>query len=216
MAQAVRDEQYKRYYYAMMKKMFATMIDVNDYHSYEAFVLNAGGTFFYLQNQDLQNRYPDLMDIIDDLVMYSVLKLKKAPLFNTYYNEETLIKHVLDGKLHPLFQEWCEEFYEGAYKEWVLDEYAIPKKDCPNVRKLASLMLLDLGLVELTNPSDAIVLARLKSKNLNHTPAAPRGDTKPTNFPPVIRPAATPERPANQPAEPAHAHTSRTAPDFTI
>ncbi len=159
-AQVLRDEQYKKYYYFVMKNLYG-FIDLNDYHSYENFVAYYG-MFFYLQNQSLQNRYPDGIDLLADRGYYYFLKAMGQPVFAEYYNEGTLIESVTSGLLHPLFQLWCEEFYEGAYDQWVLDEYSSVKENAPDVLALAKLFLLDLGLVELTQPLAENILAQVK------------------------------------------------------
>jgi len=160
MAQTVRDEEYKRYYYNIMRE-FYPYIDPNDYHSYENFVATYAG-FFYLQNESLQNRFPDGADLLLDRFAYFVLaRIGGEPAFSRCYNEKTLVKSVICGQLHPLFQQWCEEFYPGAYTEWVLDEYSLVNDSSIDVEALAILMLLDLGMAELTHPLATEVLERL-------------------------------------------------------
>jgi hypothetical protein len=164
-AQVLRDERFKRYYYHVMNKLYG-FLDPNDYHSYENFAA-IYGQFFYLQNQSIQNRYPDGMDLLCDWGHYYFLKfiMPDQPHFSDVYNETTLIESVISGHLHLLFIEWCNEFYPGAYEEWILDEYSQVKEFCPDVQALAKLMLLDMGLVELTHPLEVEVIERLQTNS---------------------------------------------------
>ena len=170
-AQSVREDEFKKYYYKIrpfLRQYYAATYDLgyllledkNDYHAYELFA-NDFGAAFYLQNESLSRRFRGLYRIVDDYInTYIFFPLlgavfKSKCLFSDYYNDECLIDAAVDGKgkLHLIFQEWCNAVYPEAYMELLLDEdlYPVDKKD-PKIRAMAKLMLLDLNLVELTEP----------------------------------------------------------------
>ncbi len=173
-AQSIREDEFKKYYYAMrpcIQKYYGVTMDVgylllkdkNDYHAYEFFAKDYGA-FFYLQNESLSKRARGLYAIVEDYVnTYIFLPLiqkayggpKTKPLFSDYYNDECLINAAVDGqgKLHLIFKDWCNSMYPEAYTDLLFDEdlYPLSKSD-PNIRAMARLMLLDLGLVELKEP----------------------------------------------------------------
>ena len=178
-AQSIREDVFKKYYYAMrpcVQTWYANTMDVgylllkdkNDYHAYELFAKNYGA-FFYLQNESLSKRARGLYTILEDyfntyIFLPFVQKAygqkayggpKTKPLFSDYYNDECLINAAVDGKgkLHLIFKEWCNSIYPEAYIDLLFDDdlYPVSQND-PNVRAMARLMLLDLGLVELKEP----------------------------------------------------------------
>ncbi len=170
LAQSVREDQFKKYYYHTLPMLrnylksigspgYLLSADRNDYHAYENFAVQYGG-FFYLQNQSLSIRVRDPIDILMDyLNKYGILKvIGPKCLFSDHYNGECLIDAVVDGrgKLHKVFQEWCSTLYPGetgAYIDFLFDDDMMPlSEDTSHIRALAKLMLLDLGLVELTEP----------------------------------------------------------------
>lgn len=170
-AQSLREDKFRAYYYEVLPKIrklqayslnlgYFLSADKDDYHTYEDFALNYGG-YFYLQNQSLSQRVRSLFDVFMDYVnTYGFLKVIGSNcLFSDHYHEACLIDAVVDGKgkLHLIFKAWCESLYPDAYHDVMLDEDLFPvKKDDVNLRALAKMMLLDLGLVELTQPYEKL------------------------------------------------------------
>ena len=166
-AQEAREACFKTYYYGMqdtwramlagMPQLRALTTDINDFNAYELFALNFG-RYLYLPNQKLQSTERQPMDMVADYLVKSQMKdLSELghTLFSDDYTPVFLINQALDarGKLHLIFQEWCNStFYNNAYNDLFFDEDQFPVNRNSRQETLAALMLLDLGLIELTQP----------------------------------------------------------------
>jgi hypothetical protein len=162
MAQSLREEQFRNYYYKVIPHLQKkhtglkwTFQDIHDYHSYEIFVSFAGSSY-YLRNPALQQTTRNVFKIIGEYGLQYLLSNQELmrglsrPFFSDYYNSEQLVHDILQGKLHKLFQTWCETTCPGSYERFVWDaENLSVRKQSPDAMRLAELMLLDLGLVEL-------------------------------------------------------------------
>lgn len=150
-AQSVREKAFRTYYFTLSKQLnLDKVFDLDDYHTYEN-VVALFGCNFYLRNSSLSQRVRSLNDFLIEKY-YSYVVLANITKFSDDYDVAFLLDEVLNGKLHPSFQVWCERIYPDCYNEIILDEYFMVDMDNPNVKKLALLMLLDCGLVELAEP----------------------------------------------------------------
>jgi hypothetical protein len=160
MTQTVRENAFRQYYYktaATLKSVpgyFQSMWDdVNDYHTYEDFV-NFFGSNFYLRNPALMMRFRTVFDIFQDrFYFYYLNALMPELIFSNFYNKDYLIKETVnaDGKLHPLFLNWCEEKFPSCYETIVYDEYYLLNTG-ESLDALAELMLLDMNVLGLSHP----------------------------------------------------------------
>lgn len=149
--QAVREDAFRTYYYKLCEILqYKKIFDVNDYHTYENFVA-VYGSFFYLRNSSLSQRVRDIGDVIDEKIFSHLLADRKIS-FSDFYSEKFLINEVLNGKLHQVFMAWCAEIYPDCYREMIVDEYSFVKSNDLDVQALAKLMLIDCGIIELTEP----------------------------------------------------------------
>ncbi|NDH09445.1 MAG: hypothetical protein EBY16_07525 [Gammaproteobacteria bacterium] len=161
--QDIKSEEFRKCYYKIMghAKKLPQLLDVvdnggnfysllqpdsTDFHSYENFVL-AYGPNFYLNNSSYSIRFRGLKDIILDMNR-SLLPVR----FADFYNHDLLIKEVIEGKLSADFVQWCQSFYPNAYQDMCLDEDSWFDKNNPNLKALATLMLLDCNIIQFKTP----------------------------------------------------------------
>jgi hypothetical protein len=140
---------------------------VDDYHTYEIFVQMFGANF-YLRNPTLTLRYRTTREIYREKTVHLTLSkfdfTDEKMLFSQTYNAAYLVDQVLrpESKLHNIFIRWCQEHFPSGYENIIYDDDYLLKKE-PPTKALAELMLLDLGIVELT---DAYPLAEVPSPEL--------------------------------------------------
>lgn len=160
--QAVREAAFRRYYYhaakllknknPVFKKIFE---DLDDYHTYELFVKLFGANF-YLRNPTLTLRYRTTQEIYRDKTVHMSLSrlhfTDEKMLFSQTYNAAYLVDQVLrpESKLHTVFIRWCREHFPSGYENIVYDDDHWLKNG-PQIKALAELMLLDLGILELND-----------------------------------------------------------------
>jgi len=194
-AQSIREEQFRAYYYAIMTQLqhhlpVSQLLwdDIRDHYTYEYFVTQFG-SFYYLRNPELQTSQRTFSDIIHNTAWYYLLStdtikhvLKKS-LFSDYYNSETLVHEILEGKLHEFFRTWCEETYPGSYDAFVWDDDNLSvKTKSTQAIKLAELMLLDLGLVESQKETTHHAFNHKKQNALFDLSFFNQGATSPVDF----------------------------------
>lgn len=150
-AQSAREKAFRSYYFTLSKELLLDKVfDLDDYHTYEQVVVLFGCNF-YLRNSSLSQRVRSLKDFLIEKY-YSYVVLANVTKFSDSYDVALLLDEVLNGKLHSSFLAWCEKIYPNCYNELILDEDYMVDSDNPNVKKLALLMLLDCGLIELKEP----------------------------------------------------------------
>lgn len=149
--QSVRENAFRVYYFNLSKRIgLDKVFDLDDYHTYENIVVLFGRNF-YLRNTSLSQRVRSLLDFLFEKY-YSYVVFANITKFSDVYNVELLLDEVLHGKLHSSFLIWCEKIYPNCYNELILDEDYMVDINNPDVKKLALLMLLDCGIVELKDP----------------------------------------------------------------
>ncbi|MBA4697182.1 MAG: hypothetical protein H2069_07335 [Legionella sp.] len=156
MTQTMREEAFRQYYFKVAGNLREQSIlfqwtwrDLHDYHTYEDFVSYFGGSF-YLRNPALCSRVRSPIQLC--LIRGMEKFMPEHLLFKHYYTEQYLLDQIISGKLSALFQRWCDSLYPGCYNEVVLDDNFLVKKEDPRVKRLAEMMLLDCGIVELSIP----------------------------------------------------------------
>lgn len=166
-AQTLREKKFEQYFRVFTKQLkeesaMGAVIygflysDNNEYHTHEQFALSYG-SYFYLRNPSLSVRRRDLLDILVDKCNYLIFSCANLIpgsrlLFSDFYNAKALTEDVLTGGLlSPIFQAWCLE-RSLDYNDLVLDENLTIKNNDAKVISLVKLFLVDLDLVEYTEP----------------------------------------------------------------
>lgn len=162
----LRTRRFSDYYFEAMPKLrrlfpslFFLSTDITEYHNFENFALTLG-PYFHLRNTSLSLRVRDLSDFIMEKFYFYLFKhassiTNEKLLFSDYYNEDSLVQEVLkgDGYFGSLLVDWCNAIDPELYSAVFLDECLFPKgTDDLDIQTLARLMLVDLNIVEYTEP----------------------------------------------------------------